>query len=225
MINLRSGLNRYLQAPPYSNNFDLMSDRIFTQANLVFTGRLRDNKEKGLDTTSPCTSIEKEDIEKLFQEYFLKTLGDNLDTEVLLHKVFFDIMYYMGRRGKEGLRNLSKDSVIIKKSPSDEEFIEITFNEKTKKNQGDTLSAATNALHNDHHVITEIKDSILCPICSFKMYLDLLNTANTAFFQKPNKYRTGFTREVIGKNSLGMMMKEVSERAKTILIIRSIKLQ
>ena len=81
------------------------------------------------------------------------------------------------------LRKLSKTSFVIKKGPSDEEFIEITFNEKIKKNQGDSLSAINNALHNGHHVITEIPDSILCPVKSFKMYLELLNTDSTAFFQ------------------------------------------
>ena len=81
----------------------------FTQANLVFTGRLRDNKDKGLDTSSPRTPIEKEDLQCLFTEYFAQAVGDQINTEVLLHKVFFDIMYYMGHRGKEGLRNYQKD--------------------------------------------------------------------------------------------------------------------
>ena len=162
-----------------------MNDRIFTQANLVLTGQLRDNKEKGLDTAAPRNSIEKEDVERLFKEYFSKCVRDKIDTEILLHKVFWDIMYYRGRRGKEGLRKLSKKFFVIKKAPSGDEFIEITFNEKTKKNQGDSLSTAANTLHNDHHVITEIKRPPLCPVSSFKMYLDMLNPDCTAFFQYP----------------------------------------
>ena len=101
----------------------------------------------------------------------------------------------------------------MKTSATGEQFIEITFDEKTKKNQGDSLSAASNSLHNDHHVITEIKDSILCPVSSFKMYLDLLNPDCTTFFQYPNKRKDGFTKEVIGKNPLGTMMKEISDVA------------
>ena len=105
-----------------------MNDRVFTQANLVLTGRLRDNKEKGLDVSAAKTSIEKHDVEKLFREYFPKCLGDEVNTEILLHKVFWDIMYYTGRRGKEGLRKLSKSSFAVKMSPTGAEFIEITFN-------------------------------------------------------------------------------------------------
>lgn len=85
-----------------------MNDHVFTQSNLVLTGHLRDNKEKGLDTAIPRSPMEKEDIEKLFSEYFVQVVTDTLNTEVLMHKVFFDIMYYTSRRDKEGLRNLSK---------------------------------------------------------------------------------------------------------------------
>ena len=56
--------------------------------------------------------------------------------------------------------------------------------------------------------------SPLCPVSSFKMYLDLLHPDNSAFFQYPNKKKSGFTREVVGKNALGYMMKELSEKAK-----------
>ena len=69
-----------------------------------------------------------------------------------------------------------------------------------------------NALHNDHQVITEL-NSPLCPVESYKRYLNLLNPAITAFFQKPNKSKKGFTKEPIGKNTLGNMMKEISEKA------------
>ena len=49
-------------------------------------------------------------------------------------------MYYIGCRGKEGLKKLSKRSFEVKKTPNGEEFIEITFNEKTKKSQVHSLS-------------------------------------------------------------------------------------
>ena len=187
-----------------------MNDRVFTQANLVFSGCLRDNKDKGFDTTTPRIAMEKEDVEKLYDQYFPRAVADTVDTEILLHKIFWDIMYYTGRRGKEGLRSLEKDSFVIKNSPDQSEFIEITFNEKTKKNQGDSLSATGNALHNDHHIITAIPNSPLCPVETFKRYMDLLHPQNKAFFQKPNKTKTAFTKEVLGKNTLGEMMKVIS---------------
>ena len=121
-----------------------MQDLEFMQANKVFTGRLRDNKEKGHDKTQPRVAIEKEDLEKLFIVYFLEGINNN-NTEVLLHKVFFDIIYYTGRHGKEGLRNLTKDSFTIKKGPDGADYIEMTYNEKTKKNQGEATSTLVNS--------------------------------------------------------------------------------
>ena len=126
--------------------------------------------------------------------------------------VFFGLMYYTGRRGKEGLRNLSKDSFTIKRNANGKEYIEINFNKKTKRNQGDSLSGGTNALHNDHHVITEIEGSPLCPVQSYKKYLDLLNPDINAICQYPNKNKKGFTREVIGKNTLRVLMKDICEK-------------
>ena len=175
----------------------MMNDRPFMQANLVLTGRLRDNKEKGLDVSSPRSAMEKEDVEKLFNSYLNRAAADELNTEILLHKVFFDVMYYTGRRGKEGLRNLTKESFMVKTGPDNKQFIEITFNEKSKKNQGDSTSAAVNALHNDHHVITEIQGSDLCPVESYKQYISLLNPAQKAFFQHPSANKKSFTREPV----------------------------
>ena len=73
MINLRSGINRHLQGPEHNKNFDLMQDQQFLQANKVFTGRMRDNKEKGNDVSQPREAIDQEDMEKLFNCYFTQT--------------------------------------------------------------------------------------------------------------------------------------------------------
>ena len=88
MINLRAGLNRYLQDPLYNRKIDLMNDCVFLQANKVFTGCMRDNKERGLDVSKPREAIDQADVEKLFTEYFSEGLKRN-DTEELLHQNFF----------------------------------------------------------------------------------------------------------------------------------------
>ena len=74
MINLRAGLNRHLQNPPYNRTIDIMNDPQFLPANKVFTGQMRDNKEKGLDVSKPRQSIDQEDLQKLFNNYFKKAV-------------------------------------------------------------------------------------------------------------------------------------------------------
>ena len=183
LINLRAGINRHLQNPPYKQILDIMNDQEFLQANKVFTGHLRDNKEKGLDNSKPRQVLEQEDLEKLFKSYF--TAGvENCDTKILMEKVFFDIVYYTGRRGKEGLRALSKTSFDIKIGSDGLEYIELNFNEKTKRNQGDQNSSSKDALYNDHHIISAQPEIILCPVKSFKMYIARLNHKCDTFFQK-----------------------------------------
>ena len=44
-------------------------------ANAVFKGHLRDNKEKGLDESECKQPIEKFDVEKLYDEYFIPGLA------------------------------------------------------------------------------------------------------------------------------------------------------
>ena len=190
-----------------------MNDHIFLQANQVFSGRLRDNKDKGLDVSKPRQTIEQEDLEKLFKNYFIPQL-QKMDTKILLQKVFFDIVYYTGCRGKEGLRSLDKKSFEIKTGTDGLDFIELTFNEKTKKNQGHENSSAQNALHNDHHIISTQENNPLCPVESFKNYISRLNQECDAFFQYNSNDKTGYDNNPVGKNSLATMMKEISEDAK-----------
>ena len=63
---------------------------------------------------------------KLYNNYFIPGLA-NGNTEILLHKVFFNIVYFTGTRGKEGLRSLRKDSFAIKKAATGKEYIENNF--------------------------------------------------------------------------------------------------
>ena len=174
---------------------------------------MRENKELGLDVSKPRDSIDQEDMNKLFEQYFKPGI-ERKDTHVLLQKVFFDIVYYTGRRAKEGLHQLDKKSFEVKTGSDDMEYIEITFNEKTKKNQGADTSTSSRALHDNHHIISALPGNTLCPVESFKTYISLLNHNETAFFQYPNKDRKGYKNSPVGKNSLANMMKQISKDAK-----------
>ena len=213
LVNLRTGLNCHLQEPPHKRTLDLMNDRDFLQANKVLTGRLRDNKEKGKDKSKRRIAIEQDDLEKLFKSYFTPAM-QTLDTYMLVQKIFFDIVYYTGRRGKEGLRDLNKKSFEIKTGSDGLDYIELTFNEKTKKNQGDQNSTGQDALHNDHHIISAQPGNILCPVKSFKTYISLLNPESDVFFQYASKDKKSYDKKPIGKNTLATMMKEISTDAK-----------
>lgn len=52
-----------------------MRNDAFQNANSVFTGVLRDNKEKGFDVGKPKSSISQADIDKLYEQYFIPGLA------------------------------------------------------------------------------------------------------------------------------------------------------
>ena len=116
MINLRAGLNRFLRLPPNNRIINLMHNEVFQNANQVFKGQLRRHKNEGKDVSKRRTDIAPHDLDKLYDKYFTPGLS-NGDTEILMQKVFFDLMYFTGRRGKEGLRSLTKKSFDLKTQP------------------------------------------------------------------------------------------------------------
>lgn len=212
MINLRAGLNRYLQNPPNNRIINLMKNDTFQNANKVFTGQLRANKQAGHDTSKPKSAILQQDLEKLYTEYFTPGLAAS-NVQILQEKVFFDLLYYTGRRGKEGLRALNKNSFAVKVTPEGKEYLVATTNEVTKKNQGDESSTAYAHLHNNPAIILEQEDSYRCPVNSYKHYIESLNPKLNDLFQRPNKSKNGFDAMPLGKNQLGTMMKKISEAA------------
>ena len=103
-INLRGGLNRHLNNPPFSRNINIMRDRLFNNANTVFYGMIKKLRSEGLDTTEHKSPISPGDIDKL---YSTGTIG--IDSPIpLQRKVCFDIGVNFARRGRESLRELKK---------------------------------------------------------------------------------------------------------------------
>lgn len=189
-----------------------MHNTAFQNANKVFVGVLRTNKKLGLDKRKPKVPISKADLEKLYEEYLIPGMVAG-DTEILQHKVFVDLVYYMARRGKEGLRQLQKNWFEIKTDDQGTEYVEIVVNETTKKNQGDNLSAQATWIHDENNLMFAQPGDIRCPVESFKQYNQLLNPKIQDFFQRPSKNRKSYDAMAIGKETLAGMMPVISQRA------------
>lgn len=142
----------------------------------------------------------------------MNTSNKDCNSQILQEKVFFDLIYHTGRRGKEGLRSLTKSSFNLKQTPEGREYIELAFNPVTKKNQGDELGSANN-FHNDKPIILEQEDNFVCPVNSFKHYCNMLNKNLADFWQRPNKAKNGYDAAPLGKNTLGTLMKSISKKA------------
>ena len=189
-----------------------MSNRICTMTqkhHFCLTGNLRDQKEKGLDRSRHHPPLSRQHIDQIHTNYFIPHY-DN-DPRCLQHKIYFDIAFFLGKRGQEGLRQLQKDSFNLKVNKDGKEYLELKYNESTKKSPGDD-----NYEMNEQPILLS-QDSNRCPVKSFKMYLSKL-TDLPDLFQTPNsKYKyphdKWYKKTPVGENTIAQFMKEISKAA------------
>lgn len=89
-----------------------MHDVEFKLANTVFAGNLQQQKDAGLDKSSHRTPISAEHFDQIYERYIVPHAYN--DPLCLQHKVFIDLVYFMGRRGVEKLCELKKEYFVFK---------------------------------------------------------------------------------------------------------------
>ena len=102
--NLRAGIQRHLQAPPFSRSMNIIVDTEFTTANNLFRAGLKRQKRKGEDTSQEYPVITDGDLTKLHASGVM----NKESPEGLLNLVWFNVQYKFCRRGREGQRNLKQ---------------------------------------------------------------------------------------------------------------------
>ena len=151
------------------------------------------------------------------RQYFSEGLGPNnawTDPERLLEFVWFSICFYFGRRGREGWRELTKQSFGIKKDDSGARYVTEMQTERTKNYQGG--SKQKDQTYSDVRMYEN--SSPLDPVGSFEFYILHLNSNCQALFQTPNKHfkKEGslwFRNEPLGKNNIAKLMENISLKA------------
>ena len=132
---------------------------------------------KKLNTCNPA--IADEDIKILYECGVFN--DDNPIT--LQHKVFFEVMLFFCRRGRQNLRQLKKDDFEIQTDAKGRRFVVKTTDELTKNHR-------ENDEAEDGGIMMSNEGSF-CPVPSFEKYLSHLNPANDYLFQRPKKTGLG----------------------------------
>ena len=205
MRNIRASIQRHLTSPPYNRAINIITDRNFQVSNTIFKAQVRTLRVEGKDITKHKPVIEKEDMTKITSN--LKT-----DNPVgLQQRVFIDLMLHFGRRGREGLRELKRESFVIKKGAGGCEYVELAYNEMEKKRDGTDV----NVRETDKKMYGAGGED--CPVKNLKSYLSHLNVKCSAFFQRPSKnyLTTGkwYDNAPLGIHTLSSMMRNISEKA------------
>ena len=120
---IRAAIHRQLTSAPISRSMNIIQDSEFLSANKMFECKLYTKQMNPKPTHK--SSIAAEDMLKL-RGYFSERLDSNnswADPERLLQFVWFSLCSHFGRRGREGWRELSKQSFGIKTDDSGARYV------------------------------------------------------------------------------------------------------
>ena len=105
-----------------------MHDREFQGSNQVFYGNMRTLRQAGLDRSRHKDAVTENDMRKMYSSGVL-----GIDNPVSLqHKVYVEVALHFCRRGREGLRELTKNSFCEKVDSDGRSYITLGFNELEK---------------------------------------------------------------------------------------------
>ena len=188
-------------------NIDIIKDTEFNEANRIYEAQCVELKKQGLAKTEHKPPIADEDIKKLYRCGVFNT--ENPTT--LQNKVFFEIMLFFCRRGRQNLRQLKKTDFEIKVNSQGKRCVLKTTDELTKNHRAHDVQAEEGGM-------MIANDGPFCPVSSFEKYLSVLNPMNEYLFQRPKKSagegEIWYDNMVVGENTLGKKMKVISHQAK-----------
>lgn len=115
LTGIRAAIHRHLTSAPLSRNVNILQDSDFMSANKMFEAKAKlFTKEQNVKPKHK-PSIEYGDMEKL-NKYFMEGQNNGIwrNPEKLVEFVWFSLCYHFARRGREGWRELNKQSFEIK---------------------------------------------------------------------------------------------------------------
>ena len=171
MKGIRFSLQRYFLN---KIEIDIINNEKFKECNTVFENVLKAIKASGKGETKHYAEIEPEDLQKLFENM------DVNNPTGLQELVWFNIMYFLIRRGRENMRKMDRNSFSVSQDASGKKFIfqnngELDKNHGIGDNNNDTTGEGR---------IYETKTA-KCPVAMFLHYISLLNPNQEALWQKP----------------------------------------
>ena len=137
----RAALNRYFKA---NRGIDIISNDSFIKVSEIFTAVTKQGKEEGHGETDSKLPISEPDLSKL-STYFLNKMRGPPNAVNLQEFVLFNIIYYMGRRGRENLQSMKFDTFTLKKDHDGREYIAQVIKECDKNHRENDYSKSNEA--------------------------------------------------------------------------------
>jgi len=115
---MKNGIAKYLKE---KCDIDTKKDPEFSSSAAVFSAVVTDFKKKGLGGTEHKPVICREDLVELYSPSNIALNPDS--PSGLLHKVWFDAMTYLYRRGRENLREMTRHTFTVAVDGSGRRFV------------------------------------------------------------------------------------------------------
>ena len=213
LISFRNAIERYLNNPPYNRSVKL-SSAVFNNSNRMLNAKIKSLKKQGKENVQHKEAIPVADLKKLKEGPVLRLTNP----WSLLRNVWFHVVLYWCRRGREGQRNLKPSSFQFAVDEEGKRYITMTHDESTKNHPGGLHDTATFEKTARMYETNSDTDGYR----ALRLYLSKLNPKCEALFQLPRRDWTEasgaaqtvwYENRPLGVNTLGSMMKEISEKA------------
>ena len=103
----------------------------FLQANEMFSGVTKKARREGRGSSEHKEAINEDEMNTLSQ-YFTKNMQGSLNGRHLQEIVLFNIIYFIGRRGRENLRLMTKNTFKVSIDPKERKYIHQVTSEHDK---------------------------------------------------------------------------------------------
>lgn len=205
---LKYGVSKFIKS---ETGLDIVEHEGFNSSREVFKAVLVDMKKTGFGTTEHTPQISPEDMKRLYDPghlVFSVTVPVGLQ-----RKVWFELMFYLCRRGRENLRSMTRNTFGIETDASGRRYVfqkqgEMDKNHRETDRPDDTVGEGR---------MYELKGNDLCPVSSYEKYISKLHPDNDALWQRAldafEEEKPWYTKSPLGKNTVGTMMNAISKQA------------
>lgn len=157
---------------------DINGEAEFTKSNEVYKAVLVSLKKEGHGETEHKEPVSSDDLKKLYDHPIVFSTENPTG---LLNKVFFEIMLYLCRRGRENLRAQKRDTFAIKTDSTGRRYVTQLLGELDKNHRE---GARPNETIGEGRMY-EVQGSASCPVKSFEKYLSKLHPQLDSLWQRP----------------------------------------
>ena len=128
LLGFRHSFERYLNAPPLNRGLKLSSDPCFKRSNEMLNAQIINSKHQGKENVKHKPTIENEDMAKLKASQAIAVTNPLS----LLRNVWFHVVLFFCRRGREEQRELKRSSFAFEADASGRRLVTMAQDEVTK---------------------------------------------------------------------------------------------